>query len=60
MLNSLIEAFHPEKRLVNTDLIKEALPDKFIQEDEDISDDLFYNNPIFRCFDGLKKKQKSC
>jgi hypothetical protein len=52
----LIEGFEPEKRDGHTEMIKEALPDKFIQEDEDISDDLFYNNPIFRCFDELKKK----
>jgi len=55
-LTSLIEAFDPEERQKYTDYIKEALPEKFIQEDEDISDDLFYNNPIFRCFDNLKKK----
>lgn len=36
------------------------MPADFIRTDNDVADDLFFNNPIIRCFDDLKRKKKSC
>ena len=40
--------------------LQDSLPADFIRTDNDVADDLFFNNPITRCFDDLKRKKKSC
>jgi hypothetical protein len=56
LISHMIYSLDVKDRETNLNHIKDALPKNFIMEYDDISDDLFFNNPILRCFDDLQKK----
>jgi hypothetical protein len=53
LISHMIDSFDEKDRESKIEMIKQALPEHFIMEYDDISDDLFFNNPIVRCFDDI-------
>ena len=53
LISHMIDSFDIKDKESKVELIKKALPAHFIMNYDDISDDLFFNNPIVRCFDDI-------
>jgi hypothetical protein len=60
LIGNLIESVDEFLREKYIEDLTSSLDSDFIQTPSSVCDDLFYNNPIQRCFDDLKMRRKSC